>query len=427
MNAESEKTNTIAGSAVRNASYFVGWELIWGLAVPCCLLQTILPAYLQYLNTPKVLIQSTFVVCSLMVVFMLWSGKCAHGVHRLRRCIQLWLASCAGWMLYGLAALAGYAYASRWVWIGLFSLMCVFVSAAGALAAPATEEILLQNLPVRRRGLVISLRLCALGLGSLIGIPFAIWLLTLLEAPGNYHFRFVIGAFLMGVSLLIIMPFRDHAASNGAIERITISADIQKLLANFNFRILLVFAALMVTAQGLAPLLLTYGGDHLNMKSKGDYFTAAWMVGTLLFGALVPLPADRFGFRIIGFFTAVMLMAAFLCPVVGGKNIWVLLIGYGLYGASVILSFFVLPNLGAEIVSDVRPAMIFALVFVLTVPISLVIAPLAGLLVDIMGYAGYLGVFMMGATFCLCSAIGFAFILREPRTGQELYIRMRRM
>jgi len=63
---------------------------------------------------------------------------------------------------------------------------------------------------------------------------------------------------------------------------------------------------------------------------------------------------------------------------------------------------------------------------VTSMALSLALAPIGGWLVDAHDSAGYLCVFVVGATLSLCTLIGFLLIVREPRTGQELYVRLRK-
>ena len=47
-------------------------------------------------------------------------------------------------------------------------------------------------------------------------------------------------------------------------------------------------------------------------------------------------------------------------------------------------------------------------------------------LADVHGKAGYLADFAMAVAVSVCALIGFIVLVREPRTGQEIYIRIRR-
>ncbi len=87
----------------------------------------------------------------------------------------------------------------------------------------------------------------------------------------------------------------------------------------------------------------------------------------------------------------------------------------------------ILPNIGAEMLPGIKPSMVIAVGSCLIMPLALLLAPMAGRLVDLHGQAGYLAVFLMGSTLAGCAAIGFALIVREPRSGQEFQIRIRRV
>ena len=199
------------------------------------------------------------------------------------------------------------------------------------------------------------------------------------------------------------------------------------LFDHFNFRVFLVFYALLMVAQSLTPLLIGYGRDVLSFGAADTYrFTIAYYAGTFVLGISVPVLADRFGFRLIAVVAAVLLVVAFVIPVCLPHSPLALLAAYALLvGSGSLGSGLVLPNLGAEMVPQVKPAMIIAVGSVMVMPFSLVAAPLGGKLVDAHGPAGYLAVFVTGLALGLCALLGFVAVIREPRTGQEIYVRMR--
>lgn len=418
----------IAGSYRRNAFYFISLEFVWGLGAPCCMIYTMIPAYLRDLDVSKTWIQIITIAITALSVLMVFSSHLFHAAGRKKRIFFVWQLFCGLWILYGALAAAAYDPAARRLWIGLFSIMCLGVGVILALGTPPFEELFLQNMPLKKRGLVSALRALGLGTSGLTGSLAAIWLFQQWATPLNYHLRFILGGAVMAASLFLLVPFRDHASQLGHAERsASFQVDVRRLLANFNFRILLVFYMLLAAALSLAPLMLTYGKDILGMEGRGDYFTAAWFAGSMIFGLSIPLLADRFGFKLLGTINAALLTIAFLCPVLAGPHSWILFFGYLLFGACSILTFFLLPNLGSEMAPEVRPATIFAVGTILALPLALLAAPLAGLLVDLLGHGGYIGAFMLGAAFSLCALLGFLFIIREPRIGQELFLRMRPM
>lgn len=423
-----EKTDAISVTLARNVTSILAWEFFWGIGMPCCLIATIMPAYLQQLGSSVTLIQSLTTVCAVTGILMLWSGKLIHGPRRRNLSILYWTSYGGLFILYALAALIGFRQGQNWLWIIIFSALCLGQAVLSNLASPVTEEIILQNIPLRRRGAVLSLRFVSLGLSGILGFFLAIQLFHVWPIPVNYHVRFLLGGAILVLSCLSFLGMRDYAAATYKVTApVSLHAEIGEMIGNFNFRILLVFHAILMAALSLAPLLITYGRSHLGMEQQADYFTVAFFVGNMLLGILVSPLADRFGFRLIGAINAFLLSLSFICPIVAGRNIWILLFGYCFCGACVNLSWLVLANLGSEILPNFRPSIILGLGTAITLPLALLIAPLSGVLVDVLGLAGYTGAFMIGATLSICALIGFAFIIREPRTGQELTIVMRRV
>ncbi len=423
-----KQSDAIATSLARNVTSILTWEFFWGIGMPCCLIATVMPSYLQQLGSSVTLIQSLTTACAVTGILMLWSGKLIHGPRRRNLSILYWISYGGIFILYALAALIGFRPGLNWLWIIIFSVLCLGQAVLANLAGPVSEEIILQNIPLHRRGTVLSLRLVVLGLSGILGFFLAIRLFHLWPLPVNYHVRFLIGGAVLALSCLAFMVMRDHAAATHKVAApVSLRVEISAMIGNFNFRILLVFHAILMAALSLAPLLITYGRSHLGMEQQADYFTVAFFVGNILLGILVSPLADRFGFRLIGAINAVLLSMAFICPIIAGRNIWVLLFGYCFCGACANLSWLVLANLGSEILPDFRPSIILGLGTAITLPLALLIAPLSGVLVDVLGLAGYTGAFMIGATLSICALIGFAFIIREPRTGQELTIVMRRI
>lgn len=63
----------------------------------------------------------------------------------------------------------------------------------------------------------------------------------------------------------------------------------------------------------------------------------------------------------------------------------------------------------------------------ITMPLPLLPAPLSGILVDHFGKGGYIASFTAGITLSLCVFLGYFFIIREPRSGQDIYIGVRKI
>lgn len=413
----------------RNVSVFVAFDAFWSLGSPCCVLATIGPAYLLNLGASKTLVQIVMVGMSLLTFSQIWSGQLFGGPRRKISQFFIWAAYCVAWFVYGLAGLLGWRYLPPGAWIVLFALLCASLSAIVCLAGPAYAEMVLENTPLGWRGRLASLRNLGASVCGVAGLFLASWLMTRGEAPGNFHVSFMVGAFFMLLSCASVLFMRDHGSSPASASASLSALEAgRKLLMNFNFRMFLVFYAMMAVGLCFSPLLIGYGKDVLGM-TPGDtsQFTIALYVGTFGLGVIVPAFADRFGFRLMGILGALLLVAAYLTPIVLPHSRTALLVSYALLAGSGSLEGLTLANLGTELVPEIKPAMIIAVGSSLIVPVALVVAPLGGRLVDLGGPAGYLAVFLVGVTLAVCALIGFTLLVREPRTGQEIYVRVREM
>jgi MFS family permease len=391
------------------------------------LLATVVPSYLLFLGASKTLVQSVTVGLSLMAVLQFWSGRLFGGPRRRIAQSLLWSVYPACWMAYAAVASMGWARLPGWIWTPLFVLTCFGIAAVMHSGGPAYAEMVLENTPMGRRGRLASLRGLGQGVAGLIGVSLVTWLMSRSEEPANFHLCFFVGPAIMMASCVSPVFLSDSGASYGpAPAGGAPFAAARVLLGNFNFRVFLIFHLFAVVAQSFAPLLIGYGRDVLSLGALDTgKFTVAYFAGTLAIGIPMPLLADRFGFRLIGILGALLTATAFLASILLPDSRIVLLTAYALLSGSVNLTALVLANLGSELVPDVKPATIIAVGSIAILPATLSVASLAGRLADAYGPGGYLAAFVLGAALSLCAILGFALVVREPRTGQELYIRMR--
>jgi len=198
------------------------------------------------------------------------------------------------------------------------------------------------------------------------------------------------------------------------------------LLRNFNFRVFLFFYMLNISAQSLTPLIISYGKDALEMNSPDlVIFSGVYFIGPIIAGLCIKPLADRYGFRIIGIISSVLLGTTFILPLLLPYSKSALLTGYALYAATLTMNNVVLANLDYEMVTEIKPAVIVAVGSIIAVPTTFLLAPFGGWLVDRYAGAGYHAVFVMGINLCFCAFLGFLSLIREPRTGHEIYIRIR--
>ncbi len=426
---KSELHKSINDSFSKNRAAAVAWDALWGLGAACCLLYVVVPAYLLAMGASKMLVQTVVVGFSVATGLQLLSLRISHGPRRKVRIYLIWSLYPALWLGYGIVASIGWGRLSDGVWIPLFIVMCAGLSVAMHLGSPAYIEMLLQNTPLKKRGRLGAARNIAFGVFGIFGAWLASWLMKQWPEPVNFHTSFIFGSSIMLVSCIFILFIRDHAGTmhSQKVRPVPILATLKDLINTLNFRVFLVFYGFLVVGQTLAPLLIGYAKDVLTMpSSQVAFFSFAFFLGAIVVGVFVLPLADRYGFRLLAIISATMLAGAYLIPLIAGDSRHAVLIAYALYAGTILLNSLALINLGIELVPQVKPAAIFAVSSIIVVPFRLIVAPLAGRFVDLHDKAGYLAVFLVGMMLSLCALVGFCVLVREPRTGQEIYIRIRR-
>lgn len=425
--AQREFQTNIEKSFPRNAVASVAWEAIWGLGAGCCLLWTVVPAYLLSLGASKTLVQTVMIGFTLFVGLQLVGPKLIHGPRRKLLLYILWSLFPCLWLMYGLLAVLAWGAFPLKGWLIIFIVTCAGLATIMHLGAPSYGGFLLENIPVKKRGILGAWRSLALGVCGFLGIGISKRLMGMWPAPMNFHYSIIVGSSIMIISCLAILLHRDHAqAAHEETYPMSAVPAAKSLLKNFNFRVFVVFLAMYVAAQGLGPMFIGYGKDVLGMPpSEVAYFSGAYFMGPVLVGIFVSRLADKHGFRLVGTIGAALLTCAFVLPLVIQGSRAALLCGYALLSSAIMLAGLVLANLGSEMVPEVKPAIVIAVGSIIVSPVGLIIAPLSGWLADTHGKAGYLAVLVMGATLGFCALLGFLTVIREPRTGQEIYIRIR--
>jgi MFS family permease len=429
-----DRTESVSRNFRRNAAAVVGFDAVWSLGSPACNIYTVVPAYLLFLGVSKTVLQFITVSLTFLVVLQLWSGPLLGGLNRRRLLMVSWFIYPLTLFLFGLLGLAGWTLVPKGVWVVLMALAFICVAITIQLSVPAYAEMVLENTPMGWRGRLASLRSLGAGLFGIAGLFLAQHLMAGWDAPHNFHWCFIVGPLLMGLSCQSLWGFRDSgpvsvepplvpstaSAFNAAI------GPVRGLLSHFTFRVFIVFLALLTMGHSLAPLLLGYGRDVLGMTVVDtNKFTAAYYAGAFFLGMAITLLADRFGFRLIAVIAALNLGIAFLAPILFPHSVWALLIAYALIISSMNLTSLVLANLGNELMPGNKTTTIIAASSLLVMPLNLITAPLGGRLVDVYGAAGYTAVFTGGVVLSLCAALGFLVVIREPRTGEEIVIRQR--
>ncbi|MHC4873026.1 MAG: MFS transporter [Planctomycetota bacterium] len=412
----------------RNMKMTIAWEGLWGIGAPCCVYATMIPAYLLMLDMPKWLIQSVMVWFTISTTIQLFNSRIIHGAKRLKRVFLVWVCYTLCWTSYGLAAKYLWDNFSPNTWAGIFIVTCAVFSVFMALGTPSYNAFLVGNTPIKKRGKLSAIRLFLIGVTGVGGFFFVTWLYKQWEAPHNYHSGFYIGGTLMLISCFSLLFNIDNAWKKEVNTSPPIIKSAKKLLTNINFRVFLIFYIFLFASQTLVPLFISYGKDTIPDSSDlTTKFIGAQYAGVILISILTSLLADRYGFKILAIISAIFMIISFITAILVKGSLPAALLCYSLSFSSIVLGMIMLPNLASEIVPDISTAMIVAITNTCIAPIAALIAPLTGWIIDLHGTSGYLAVFTLGTGLSACALLGFIAVVREPRSGQELYIRIRRM
>jgi len=406
----------------KNGIHTAIFEFLWGAGMPFTFPFAVLPLYLVALGRSRTFLQSVLVVIALLGLLQIWSGRWSHGVHRHRRISFLWMLNGSVWLLYGSLALL----LRDQLGPVLLSLLLAGGLMAGSLffylANPAYYEMLVENIPLHRRGAIAGLRILANGAGALLGIPFAAALMRSAPIPDSFHWRFVVGGLLMSAGTLWFWTFfRDVAAVSPHNDPPPAPlATVSRLLRCPPFRRFLIGHMLLAGAQSLAPLLVAAAKDRLRPAADAmEPFVLSFFLGIALVGPLIAWLGDRMGFRRVAALNGMLLALAFAAaawtsaiPHGRGRSLFV---AYGLYGASVLVATVVLSHFGSELIPEIKPSFFFATAVVLAGPCTLVAAPLGGAVVDGGGRYAYAIVFAAAALLAAASALVFSRFVPEPR------------
>ncbi len=391
--------------------------------MPFCFPFAVLPLYFVALGRSRVFLQSVLVIIALLGVLQIWSGRWSHGARRHMRISLLWMLNGGVWLLYGLLAFALLDRLGPTFLAALLAASLMLGSLAFYLANPAYYELLVDNIPLPRRGAMAAIRILANGTAALLAVPLASFLMQAVPTPENFHWRFAIGGVLMmGGSVWFFAFFRDAAVSTAAETPPPAPlSTVRRLLRCPPFRRFLIGHMVLASAQSLAPLLVAAAKDRLQFPpNEMEHFVLFFFLGIAILGPLIAWLADRIGFRRVAVLNSTLLALAFLAAA------WILfrpsghgptLLGaYGIYGASILLGTVVLSHFGSELIPEVRPSFFFATAVVLAGPCSLLAAPLAGAIVDTGNAFAYPLVFAGGAILALMAALVFGRWVPEPRS-----------
>jgi MFS family permease len=286
------------------------------------------------------------------------------------------------------------------------------------------------NVPPRRRGLLFGLRTAGLGGSGLIMGYVASKVLAHWPTPLNFQISFIIGSSIFLTSCLTLWGIRDHVNPEHS-QRIGTSGQpflpylfemVRRLWQEPNYRILLFFLVLLFVATNGAAFIVAAAREQLGVTTQVQGFFSLIYLGTTAgLGWVLGIVADRYGYRLVTCLTSGMLSVAFLLCLLS-QNVVLWCLAYGAFALACGSTPMVLCNMSAELCPEVPPSRLMGVGNVLVVSFVMIASTVCGAVVDLSGV--YQPIFIANLMLSMIALFGFAFLVREPRTGQRYIIKV---
>lgn len=404
----------------RNVTGMLLFELTWGLGLPFGLYVSMVPAYLTALGASKSLMGFVQSFWTILIPLQLVGSHYLGRTGRVRAVMTLYMSATGARLVYDVLAVFVPGLWTPASYIGFFVFaLAVYV---GLLVVGQTiyMGVLTDNIPRNRRGWVFGLRTLGNGVGGILTGLAASWVLHRWGSPLNFRVSFMICDVLWTLSSTCLFLVRDRPARSARARApgflASLVGKVRFLLANPNYRVFLFFHMLNSVGLTIASFIIPYARERLGAPdSQMTWLSVIFLASGAALGPLMGRLADRAGYRSVGAVQSVLLLAFFLIAV-SSRSFLTVCIGYVLYSIGNITSQFMLVNMSVELCPSINGADLTALGGTLLLPFVGISSPLAGAIIDHTG--SYPAVFYIGATIAAIALFGFAFLVREPRTGK---------
>lgn len=404
----------------RNVTGMLLFELTWGLGLPFGLYVSMVPAYLNAMGTSKSLMGFVQSFWTILIPLQLIGSHYFGRTGRVRAVIALSMSATGIRLLYDVLAVFVPGIWTPASFTGFFVFACASYVGLLVIGQSIYMGVLTDNIPRRRRGWIFGLRTLFMGLGGILTGLGTSWVLHRWASPVNFRISFMICDTLWTLSSLCLFLIRDRPAraararADGFLR--SLGGKLRILLANPNYRIFLFFHMLNSVALTVATFIVPYAQERLGAPdSLMAWLSVIYLAASAALGPLMGRLADRAGYRSVGAVQSFLLVAFFMIAV-ASRSFTAVCIGYALYSIVNVTSAFMLVNMSVELCPTIGGTDLTALGGTLLLPFIAVSSPLAGMIIDWTG--NYPSVFYIGATIAVIALFGFAFLVREPRTGK---------
>jgi MFS family permease len=407
----------------RNITGMLLFELTWGLGIPFGLYVSMVPAYLNAMGTSKSLMGFVQSFWTILIPLQLIGSHYLRGKERVRTVITLYMVATGVRLLYDVLAVFAPGLWTPASYSGLFILACGTYVGLLIIGQSIYMGVLTDNIPRRRRGWIFGLRSLFMGVGGVLTGLGTSAVLHHWASPLNFRISFMICDAVWTLSCLSLFLIRDRPARAARAARRradgflpSLAGKLRILLANPNYRIFLFFHMLNCVALTMATFIVPYARERLGVPdSFTTWLSVIYLASSAALGSLMGRLADKAGYRSVGAVQSFLLTVFFMIAVVS-RSFTAVCIAYVLYSIVNMSSAFMLVNMSVELCPSIGGTDLTALGGTLLLPFVAVSSPLAGLIIDRSG--SYPSVFYIGATIAVIALFGFAFLVREPRTGK---------
>jgi MFS family permease len=396
------------------------FEFTWGLGIPFGLYVSMVPAYLNAMGTSKSLMGFVQTFWTILIPLQIVGSHFFGRTRRVKAVISLYMCASGVRLLYDVLAVFAPGIWTPASYSVFFVLACASYVALLIIGQSIYMGVLTDNIPRRRRGWIFGLRTLFMGLGGVLTGLGTSWVLHRWSSPLNFRVSFMICDACWTLASLSLFLIRDRPA-RAARQRPgafvpSLMGKLRVLLANPNYRIFLFFHMLNSVALTIATFIVPYTQERLGAPdSLMSWLSVIYLASSAAFGSLMGRLADKAGYRSVGAVQSLLLVVFFMIAV-ASRGFTAVCVAYVLYSIVNMSGAFMLVNMSVELCPSLGGTDLTALGGMLLLPFIAVASPLAGLILDRSG--SYPSVFYLGATIAVIAFFGFAFLVREPRTGK---------
>jgi MFS family permease len=421
----------------RNVTAVVAFETMWGFGLPFTLATIMIPAYLNFLAAPKVVIGVASALGAILMPLQLFSERLVGGIRRKKSSWFLYMSSGVAFMAYGFLGFILPAQPNTYRIIFFIGASILFLGTI-YLAQPAYWSLLTDICPLRKRGRLLGLRTTGMGLAGLINVLPARWVYQHFPAPTNFHIALIVAGFFFIIASTSILFIRDHIdpdrleiyqKPNSTPVLREIYGLLVRLWKTPNYRVFIFFIIVLVASFSLAPFLITYAGDCLKLKpDQNRLFNLAFLIACPLAGVSIGVLADRWGYRLTAIIVAFFSVTAFILAL-SAHNMNTVFFAYGLYCCIMVTISTIMLNMSIELLPQENPSHLLAAGNMFTLIPTVLVPALCGRILDVYRHVGilengYLTVFIIAIVLAVIGGLGMLMLVQEPRTGRVYVIKI---